>query len=405
MREVDRRTIELGISGPILMENAGHRVLEFLVAQFGPPREGRIVILCGKGNNGGDGYVVARQLFTRFHPASLHVVAADPGERSEPRRMLEACGCPVHDSITPDMRLANVVVDAVLGTGLSGPARGRGLDLIREINTGFPLARVLAVDVPSGMNSDSGFSDGEVARADATVTFTAPKLCHVLSPNCDAIGRWRVGHIGSPASLMESVRLHLSGPEYFRQLLQPRPAESNKGTWGHVLVVGGAPGKAGAGEMAGLSALRAGAGLVTVSGSTGFSTPELMTMPQVTGFDQIEAAAQRMNVIAIGPGLGTEPPAAELVFDVVTRAKQICVADADALNVLAGCDWRAQAVRVLTPHPGEMARLAARSVADVQANRLDVARQYASEHECILVLKGYRTVIAMPDGRTWVNPT
>jgi ADP-dependent NAD(P)H-hydrate dehydratase / NAD(P)H-hydrate epimerase len=246
MREVDQRTMELGIDGSILMENAGIRATEFLIDTFGSPSRHRIVVLCGKGNNGGDGYVIARQLLTRFRTGALHVLGS--GEMSPPRRMFEAAGGVVASEIAPDMRRATLVVDAVLGTGVSGAARGQALDWIREINNGFPDAKVLAVDVPSGMNTDSGFSDGEVARADATITFTAPKLCHVLAPNCDRLGCWKVGHIGSPAGLMSDVTLHLNTPARFRHLLEPRPAESNKGSYGHVLVVGGAQGKAGAAE-------------------------------------------------------------------------------------------------------------------------------------------------------------
>jgi NAD(P)H-hydrate epimerase len=205
---------------------------------------------------------------------------------------------------------------------------------------------------------------------------------------------------------MQEVSLHMSGPEYFRMLLQPRQPESNKGSYGHVLVVGGAPGKTGAAEMTGLAALRAGAGLVTVCGAiAGFAAPELMTMPQASSFEEIDARSDRINVLAVGPGLGTADPAPQLVFDAVTRAKQICVVDADGLNVLAGREWRAGGMRVLTPHPGEMARLSGTSVADVQANRIETARSYAASRNSILVLKGYRTVIALPDGRAWINPT
>src|SRR5687767_3102377 len=196
MRGVDQRTEEIGIPGEILMENAGHRVVEFLAERFGPLSEHHILILCGKGNNGGDGYVVARQLFTRFRPRRLDVVAVHPEEMSAPRRMLEACGCSVATEITPEMRHATLVIDAVLGSGISGQARGSALDYILAINSSFPGAAVVAVDVPSGMNSDSGTTPGEIARATATVTFTAPKLCHVLPPNCDSVGELRIGHIG-----------------------------------------------------------------------------------------------------------------------------------------------------------------------------------------------------------------
>jgi NAD(P)H-hydrate epimerase len=318
--------------------------------------------------------------------------------------MFEACGGAVSAEITQDMRRATLVVDAVLGTGVSGAARGKPLEFIREINAGFPDADVVAVDVPSGMNTDSGASDGEVARADATITFTAPKICHVLPPNCDRIGEWRVGHIGSPAFLMQDVPLHLAEPEDFRHLLEPRAPESNKGTYGHVLVVGGAAGKTGAAEMAGIAALRAGAGLVTVASTADrLATLELMTERLPTSWADLERVAVRQNVIALGPGLGTEHGA--MVRDAVKAASQAMVVDADGLNCLAGHSWKASGIRVLTPHPGEMSRLRGTPTAEVQANRLGVARQFALEHSCILVLKGHRSVIAMPDGRVWINPT
>ena len=406
MREVDRRTMELGISGPILMENAGCRAVEYLVKRWGPLSRQRIVVLCGKGNNGGDGYVIARQLFTRFRLASLHVVATDPEDASEPRRMLEAAGCAVHHTITLEMRNATLVIDAVLGTGMAGAARGRGLEFIREINDGFPQADVLAVDVPSGMNTDGGTSDGEVARATATVTFTAPKLCHVVPPNCERVGEWTVGHIGSPASLMDSVRLHLSEPSDFRHLLEPRDRDSNKGSYGHVLVVGGAAGKTGAAEMAGLAALTAGAGLVTVAcDAERLSVLELMTAALPPTYDDLHTLAERKNVIAAGPGLGTSAAAVDLMRHATTRAPQSMVIDADGLNALAGFDWSAPALRILTPHPGEMARLAGTNTSHVQADRVGTARAYAAAHQCILVLKGHRTVVATPDGRAWINPT
>lgn len=407
MREVDLRTMELGISGPILMENAGHRVVEYLVSEFGPLSSHRIVVLCGKGNNGGDGFVIARQIYTRFRTKSLRVVAAFPEDQTEPRKMLEASGCPVYDAISPEMRHASIVIDAVLGTGVIGTARGKALEYIRELNTGFPLARVVAVDVPSGMNTDSGNSEGEVARADATVTFTAPKLCHVLPPNCDRIGRWRVGRIGTSDSLLDHIKLHLSGPNDFRHLLAPREPDSNKGTYGHVLVVGGSRGKSGAAEMTGLAALRAGAGLVTVASSAErLSTAELMTALLPKSWRELEEAAKRKNVIAIGPGLGTEPEMAALVRDAVANAPQPLVIDADGLNVLAEHRWFGdRGLRVLTPHPGEMSRLSGRTVAEVQQDRVQVAREFASRHGCAVVLKGHRTVVAFADGRTWINPT
>lgn len=400
MREVDRKTIERGIPGSILMENAGMRAVEFLDRQFGPLSSHRIVIVCGKGNNGGDGFVLARQILMRRLAQRLYVVG--PEEQSEPRHMFEAAGGQVATGITPEMRQATIVVDAVLGTGVTGSARGASLEMIREINSGFPNAKVLAIDLPSGMNTDSGSSSGEVVRADATITFTAPKLCHVLAPNCDRMGRWSVGHIGSHESLMADVKLHLNGPRYFRQLLADRPLDSNKGSYGHVLVVGGAPGKAGAAEMAGLAALRSGAGLVTVACSADtMATPELMTGPLSSDFGSLPL--KRKDVIAMGPGLGHAP---NLVRETVDQSSVPLVLDADALNSLDGAKWRAgSSFCVITPHPGEMARLAGAGIPDVQKDRLAIAQHYSAEHGCAVVLKGHRTVIAFPDGRAWINPT
>src|SRR5581483_546644 len=218
MRVVDRRTIELGVPGVVLMENAGQRVVEIMAHRFAPLREQRIVVLCGKGNNGGDGLVIARQLLTRVRPRELHVVMAGDatdlrGDAAANLRMFQAVGGEYVLDISPEMRAANVVVDALLGTGLDGPARGRSLELIRAIDNDFPLAKVVAVDVPSGMQSDSGKQEGEIARADVTVTFTAPKLCHVLGPACYRVGELHVVPLGSPPALLEhdeNVRISVS---------------------------------------------------------------------------------------------------------------------------------------------------------------------------------------------------
>ena len=273
LREVDRRTIEMGIPGLVLMENAGHRVVELLAEKFAPLAAQRIAVLCGKGNNGGDGMVVARQLFTRFEARAVHVVLlAAPedlkGDAAQNYRMLQVCGCPVAREIPGDARLATIVVDALLGTGISGPATGAMLDAIREINRGFPLAKVVAVDIPSGMPSDTGQPLGEQARADYTVTFTAPKPAQALAPNCDAVGELRVAAIGSPPQLYDaddSIWLSLVQPAMFRGLLAPRPRAGHKGSFGHVLAIAGSRGKTGAAAMCGMAALRSGAGLVTVA--------------------------------------------------------------------------------------------------------------------------------------------
>jgi ADP-dependent NAD(P)H-hydrate dehydratase / NAD(P)H-hydrate epimerase len=407
MGEIDRRTEAAGIPELVLMENAGHRVVEFLTERWPILSKHRIVVLCGKGKNGGDGLVIARQLFTRFRPKSLHVVTTHPDSDSDALRMLRACGCPVFDSITQEMRAATLVIDALLGTGLKGPARSDAAAWIREINTSFPHAKVIAVDVPSGMNSDSGTSDGDVARADVCVTFTALKVCHALPPNCDRMGDVVLGKIGSPEALMSGVQLHLSNPADFARLLQPRPSDSNKGDYGHVLVAGGAEGKSGAAEMCGLAALRAGAGLSTVASSASrFRTPELMAESLPQSWNALEPMLHRKRVLAVGPGLGTADWAVSLVRDALRNAKQSMVIDADALNVLSGYEWKSEGrYRVLTPHPGEMSRLLDTSIDDIQKNRVDTARDYARQRDCVVVLKGYRSIVAFPDGRAFINPT
>ena len=415
MQAVDRRTSEVGIPGIVLMENAGHRVVEFLDRRFAPLADQRIAVFCGKGNNGGDGLVVARQLFTRFHPRALNVIlaAAEEDLRSdaaENLRMLKACGCPFEREVKPEMAVATLVIDALLGTGLRGPATGLALDMIRRINTGFPMAKVVAVDIPSGIASDQPALPGEYVRADATVTFTALKVAQALPPACDAMGELMVAPIGSPPSLFEDVKLALVDHADFRALLAPRKKDSNKGTFGHVLVIAGSPGKSGAAAMCGISALRAGAGLVTVASPAAplvaTHAPELMTEALPASVDAILALSHRKNTIAIGPGLGTEPDTVTMVRRVFAESELAMVVDADALNALADSEWNgAGRYRVLTPHPGEMSRLTGKPIPEIQADRVASARAFAEARQVVLVLKGQRSVIAFPDGRVWINST
>ncbi len=429
MRAVDRRTMEMGIPGVVLMENAGHRVVEFLSETFAPVAGHHIAILCGKGNNGGDGFVVARQLYTRLRPRRLDVVLASSpdelrGDAAENLRMLLACGCPVTGEIAPAMREATIVVDALLGTGLKGPATGRMAGLIREINKGFPRAKIVALDIPSGLGSDSGSVEGDVVRADYTVTFTAPKVGQVMPPGCDYVGDLRVCPIGSPPELMEkddSICLSLIEATSFARLFAPRDRGAHKGDFGHVLVIGGSRGKTGAAAMAGVAALRAGAGLVTVAsaesaiGSIASHAPEIMTEPlpeteagsiSLRAFDgdRLSSIIERKTVIALGPGLGTHPETGEVARRLAATVSAPLVVDADGLNALAGGEIRGQAL-VLTPHPGEMARLTGKSVAEVQADRIGTARTFSTGRGVTLVLKGQRTLIAFPDGQVWINPT
>lgn len=429
MAAVDRATIEAGIPGIVLMENAAARVVEYIAEHFSPVGDQRIVVVCGKGNNGGDGLAIARQLHIRFQPRSLRVVLTCGGDELRGDAalnlaMLRACGLQEYHDFGPEMRPATLVIDAVLGTGLSGPASGAALDGILEINAAFPFAKVLAVDIPSGLSGDSGNPPGDYVRAHATVTFTAPKICHAMPPACNLMGDLRVAPIGSPPSMYESdaaIRLALVTPECIAPLFAPRPKDSNKGKFGHVLVVAGSRGKSGAAAMAGLSALRAGAGLVTVAcpesalAAVAAHNPELMTepLPETAAgaiardaLGRITELADTRTLVAMGPGIGTGGETREVVHRLFGELDKPMVVDADALNCLAGTEWNGGGrFRVMTPHPGEMGRLTGRSIAEIQSDRIAAARSFADERKVIVVLKGERTLIGFPDGRVWINPT
>lgn len=428
MREVDRRTIEQGIPGIILMENAGSRVVDYLNEQFSPMKRQRVAIFCGKGNNGGDGFVIARQLHQRDLCEELTIIEAFSaedlrGDAAGARKMLLASGCAVSREI-PDRALhATVVIDALLGTGISGAASGPPLDFIRAINERFPHAEKVAVDIPSGFPTDETRAAGEYVTVGHTVTFTALKRSQVFPPSYEAMGRLRVYSIGTPAQLCEregKYQLRLTTPEDIAPLFLPRKKDSNKGLYGHVLVVGGSIGKPGAPGMTGLSVLRSGAGLVTVASAEGAISsisavsPVLMTegLPQTeTGHialrarQKIESLLKGMTTVALGPGLGKDPETVSLVEHLYKSIDLPMVVDADGLNALAGSDLSTDKIRILTPHPGEMSRLTGKAIKEVQAERLTTAQELARNSRAVIVLKGDRTVIAFPDGETWINPT
>ena len=395
MRAVDTATVALGIPSLILMENAACRVVDLLVERFSPLKDQRIVVVCGKGNNGGDGLAIARQLVSRFEPASLDVfLAAKPeeltGDAAANHKMFLAAGGAFTSDLAVHMGAATLVIDALLGTGLRGEPSEPYRKWIQDINTAFPRAVIVAVDTPSGLGS------ADCVKANFTVTFTAPKDGMVTASQ---VGEMIVAPIGTPPHLLAGARLNLTTEVDIAAIAAPRPRDSHKGLYGHVLVVAGGPGKTGAAAMSGLAALRAGAGLVTVAASdhAGFA-PELMRVPLSS-----ELPLERKTVVAIGPGLGTDAGSVQLVRRLARTLEVPLVIDADAITALAGVEhpWAATAQpRILTPHPGEMARLAPKS-----DDRVATAREYAIKHFCCVVLKGDRTVIAFASGECWINPT
>ena len=436
MREADRATIEgRGVPSLVLMENAAHAVTRVLLDRFCPLDRERVLILCGKGNNGGDGLAVARQLLLHLPRLDLcTAVLAEPDALSPDAganwTMLAAQD---HHAQTVTTRQAwnellaerldsTVIVDALLGTGIHGAVRGLAADVIADVNRAFRNAQVVAVDMPSGLNSDSGAVLGPCMRADCTVTFTAPKPGQVLPPACERTGDLWVARIGTADSVAEALpgpRLLLSEPADVRDLLEPRDRSSHKGSFGHVLAIGGSRTKPGAILMTGSAALRAGAGLATVVTAASASDailaarPELMLEPAeelddgTLGPDTFhETWFSGKSVVAVGPGLGNAEPNQALVRKLYRACPLPLVLDADGLAAFqGGVPAPRTAPTVLTPHPGEMARLIGSDVSGVQRDRLHTAREYATANGVYLVLKGTRTLIAAPDGDVAVNPT
>jgi NAD(P)H-hydrate epimerase len=429
MRAIDRATSErFGVPSVTLMENAGAAVADHVLAHYGDAR--RVVIFCGKGNNGGDGFVAARRLHQQGRKVQV-ILLADPAElRSDAAIMfakLPAAAMAVHSSeeLKSDrIRLAmhaDLYLDALLGSGFKPPVSGLYADAIAVMNaSGTP---VVAVDVPSGVDSDlMTAQSGPRVRAAAVLTFTAPRPAHVFGALTE--GPTVVAQIGSPPAAVESAqKLQMITAADIAPLIGPRKTESNKGSYGHVLVVGGAVGKAGAAAMAAMAVLRAGAGLATVATAksvlatvAGFH-PEVMTEPlpetaagTISGEAgaRLDELAKDKSVLAVGPGISREPETAEFVRKLVEGCKTPMVLDADGLNAFEGHVERLNGKDrwlVVTPHPGEMARLAGCSVAEVQKDRLGVARKFAAEHNVMVVLKGHRTVVTGPDGEAWINPT
>jgi NAD(P)H-hydrate epimerase len=415
IREVDRLTTEKhGIPSLILMENAGMRVAEVLDDRFEDLSELTVAILCGKGNNGGDGLVVARQLIHKGCFPFVFLFAAEEemqGDAKANLNMLKALGYPPTIITTEDewneekleLLDADIIVDALLGTGARRPVEGLYGAVIESLGRDFPRADIVAVDVPS-----------PGVQADVTVTFSALKPSIVFYPDCEDAGDVILAEIGNPSELLDnqSYKLHLVEPHE----LPVRAMDSNKGTYGRVLIIGGSRGKTGAAAMAGQAALRSGAGLVTVAVPQSVlpiiaaSMPELMTEPlqettQGTLANQsVSQLVKDKTVVAIGPGVTTFAETSAFVRRVGSECRSQMVIDADGLNALAGFEGDLGGA-VLTPHPGEMARLIDKSVDYVTANRVDVASQFSARRNAYVVLKGYRTVIAAPDGNVYVNPT
>ena len=439
MREVDRLTTKrYGVPSLTLMENAGKSVADFIASRFPDFKRRRIIVLCGKGNNGGDGFVAARHLLKMGAKVQAYLVG-DPREvkgdaATNLNRWKKAGGKllvdrPGRPTVPLEFAGDALVIDALLGTGLRGPVEGRLAEVIANVNHHKPGCEIVAVDIPSGMQADTGGILGPVVVVDYTITFTAPKPGLLLGASAQHVGELLVRPIGSPLELIEETgkgNLRWSEPSEFARFAAARKPEGHKGDYGHALIVAGSVGKSGAAVLASWAALRAGAGLVTVATPepvlpiVAAHTPEVMTEPlAATRAGTISERSLEGNLfgtllkgkraLAIGPGLTTQDETQSFVHTVVKIHSEIpIVLDADGLNAFAG---RAAELKdrkgllAVTPHPGEMSRLTGLTTEEIQSNRIEIALKAATAWNAIVVLKGHHTVIAAPGGFAYINST
>ncbi|CAN5389256.1 NAD(P)H-hydrate dehydratase [soil metagenome] len=435
MREADRRTIdEIGIPSVVLMENAGRQAVAAMEAAFDDLDSSHVGVLCGRGNNGGDGFVIARTLIQRGIEVSVFLLGSVAEVRGDARTNLEVLGriglTVVEITSAQEWELhfsevseCDLLVDAILGTGFQGTLSGMLETVVADVNgLGVP---VVAIDLPTGVSADSHEVDGVAVEASMTVTLAAPKLPLVLPPADTYGGDLVIADIGIPHPIVDDIdgpHIELLTRDDMRAIVPARAAESHKGDFGRVLIVAGSLGKTGAAYLAATGAQRSGAGLVTIATPRSClpilaaMAPEYMTEPlDETASGTVDYAAlervleMKADVIAVGPGLGQDPSTAAFVQGLVERAGVPLVLDADALNAfveepdrLMGRDG---VDMIITPHPGEMARLANTTIEEVQQARLQHASDFAAAHRVHVVLKGHRTIVAGPDNRTFINLT
>jgi len=431
---LDRHAIDqLGIPGVVLMENAGRICSDLFADKFSDYFPGSVLILAGQGNNGGDGYVMARILAERGWRVTTLVLGREETISGDARVMLNivrklgfSISFVEEVSALKDHFAAaapNLIVDAIFGTGLNSDVRGLQAEAITLTNQS--VAPVFSVDIPSGVDGSTGRVCGLAVKADLTVTFDHAKIGHGSQPGAVYAGDLRVVDIGIPLTGRQefSSNVHLLDELEVQTLLPERSAVGHKGKFGHLLVLAGSPGKTGAAALTGNAAVRSGCGLVTVATPASVhdiievKLTEAMSCPladqsgllSLPAQAQIEQLLVDRQALAVGPGLGQSVELAELIKNLVSSATVPMVIDADGLNLLADqlecLHGRSDHPLILTPHPGEMARLTGSTVSEIEADRFEVAQKFAVKHGVVLLLKGARTLIAAPDGRVNINST
>lgn len=433
MQQIDQEAINnYGIPGIILMENAGLQVVREIEEHFSPLTTKRVAIIAGRGNNGGDGFVIARHLYNRSSKVKIYLLGKRDQVRGDARVNLDIIakmGLGIREVLAlnqlDDLGSFDLLVDAIFGTGLTSAAEGLYQEIISAMNNAGKT--IISVDIPSGLSADSSELIGPHINADFTVTFGLPKLGLLLYPAANQVGKLTIAPISLPKPLLEKedIKANLLTNDMIQSYIPERRPEAHKGDFGHVLVVAGSQGKTGAAAMASYAALRAGAGLVTLALPRSLdiametTIPEVMTLPlaetpegtiDLEGKEEILEFLDKIKVeiLVMGPGLSTHPRTGQLVKELLNEVSVPIIIDADGINVLCAHQDILKGRKgplILTPHPGEMARLLNMSVQDIQRERVGIAQKVAQEYQLFLVLKGAVTIIADPEGNVFLNPT
>ncbi len=434
MQEMDKFTIEsFGIPGRVLMENAGKSSTEIFINTFKDIKQKKIGIAAGRGNNGGDGFVMARYLFNKKFDVTVYLFSESDKVVNDAKsnlNLLYRLKIPVinicnKQELTDNhisMKHKNIWIDAIFGTGLNSDVRGFFKDVINYINS---LDKpVFSVDIPSGINSDSGKICKTAIKACATATFGHAKIGHFIHPGCEFSGKLSIVDIGIPEFVTEKFKPkhNLITEKLIKNTLLPRKPDKHKGNYGHLLIVAGSSGKTGASILTAKGALKTGAGLVTLAIPESLNPIletaliEAMTLClnetdnhciDETAFDTIKINLSNKKCLAIGPGIGTENTTKRLVKKLISLCEIPMVIDADGINCIADSPDILKTVKapvILTPHPGEMARLIQTDTKDIQKNRVSYATGFAQKHSVYIVLKGAKTIIATPCGKVYINP-
>lgn len=440
MQTLDRETItDFGIPGQVLMENAGRGAVEMLLREFPDIRTQTVLVLAGRGNNGGDGFVIARYLMEKQISTTVVLLAREENVDGDARanlvllkKLMDQAGTgtllivpdlETFQTLQQDILRHDIIVDGILGTGLKSEVRGFFREVITAVNhSGKP---VFSIDIPSGLHSDTGKPCGASIKARATATFGFAKTGHILYPGSELTGTLDIIDIGIPDFIARRHNLshHLMEPADIARLFRPRAPETHKGTYGHLLVVAGSPGKTGAAALASNAAVSCGTGLVTLAVPASLNpvmepqVTEPMTVPlpeEEPGYlsdralKAVKDVMEEKQCIALGPGIGTQPQTRAFVKALILDSHLPMVLDADGLNCIADDTdilKKKRCSMILTPHPGEMARLCGVTTAAIQSDRIAHARSFARTFNVILVLKGSKSLVALPDGTIRICPT